>query len=142
MTVLRFGLTPKMKPVSPRRAAVVAGLDIGTSKVVFKFLPDAAAAVAALKAGDVQVLAGISPTALSAVRESSNIRVISQRSWGFEAIVFNIGNSNGVGNLPYANVGTIWSTRPNLRRAFEEAIDRNTLNRVLFGGAMSPAARR
>ncbi len=34
MTVLRFGLTPKMKPVSPRRAAVVAALDIGTSKVV------------------------------------------------------------------------------------------------------------
>jgi cell division protein FtsA len=34
MTVLRFGVTPKMKPVSPRRAAVVAGLDIGTSKVV------------------------------------------------------------------------------------------------------------
>ena len=34
MTVLRFGLTPKMKPVSPKRAAVVAGLDIGTSKVV------------------------------------------------------------------------------------------------------------
>jgi len=31
--VLRFGLTPKMKPVSPRRAAVVAGLDIGTSKI-------------------------------------------------------------------------------------------------------------
>jgi cell division protein FtsA len=33
MTVLRFSLTPKMKPVSPRRAAVVAGLDIGTSKI-------------------------------------------------------------------------------------------------------------
>jgi cell division protein FtsA len=34
MTVLRFGLTPKMKPVPPRRAAVVAALDVGTSKVV------------------------------------------------------------------------------------------------------------
>jgi cell division protein FtsA len=34
MTVLRFGLTPKMKPVSPKRAAVVAALDVGTSKVV------------------------------------------------------------------------------------------------------------
>jgi len=33
VTVLKFGFTPKMKPVSPRRAAVVAGLDIGTSKV-------------------------------------------------------------------------------------------------------------
>jgi cell division protein FtsA len=30
----RIGLTPKMKPVSPRRSAVVAGLDIGTSKIV------------------------------------------------------------------------------------------------------------
>ena len=34
MTVLRFGVTPKMKPVSPKRACVVAGLDIGTSKIV------------------------------------------------------------------------------------------------------------
>ena len=34
MTVLRFGLTPKMKPVSPRRAAAVAALDVGTSKIV------------------------------------------------------------------------------------------------------------
>ena len=34
MKVLHFGLTPKMKPVAPTRAAVVAALDIGTSKVV------------------------------------------------------------------------------------------------------------
>jgi cell division protein FtsA len=34
MSVLHFGLTPKMKPVSPRKSAVVAALDIGTSKVV------------------------------------------------------------------------------------------------------------
>jgi len=33
LTVLRFALTPKMKPVSPRRSAIVAGLDIGTSKI-------------------------------------------------------------------------------------------------------------
>ncbi len=34
MSVLKFGLTPKMKPVSPKRSAVVAALDIGTSKIV------------------------------------------------------------------------------------------------------------
>ena len=28
------GLTPKMRPVSPRRSAIVAGLDVGTSKAV------------------------------------------------------------------------------------------------------------
>jgi cell division protein FtsA len=31
---LRDGMTPKMKPISPRRSALVAGLDIGTSKIV------------------------------------------------------------------------------------------------------------
>jgi cell division protein FtsA len=31
---LRDGFTPKMRPVSPRRSAIVAALDIGTSKVV------------------------------------------------------------------------------------------------------------
>jgi cell division protein FtsA len=30
---IRDGFTPKMKPVSPRRTAIVAALDIGTSKV-------------------------------------------------------------------------------------------------------------
>ena len=30
----RDGVTPKMKPVSPRRSAIVAALDIGTSKIV------------------------------------------------------------------------------------------------------------
>ena len=33
MSVLHYGLTPKMKPVSPRRSALVAALDIGSSKI-------------------------------------------------------------------------------------------------------------
>jgi len=33
MSVLQYGLTPKMKPLSPRRAALVVALDIGTSKI-------------------------------------------------------------------------------------------------------------
>jgi cell division protein FtsA len=33
MNPLHYGLTPKMKPVSPKRSALVAALDIGTSKI-------------------------------------------------------------------------------------------------------------
>src|SRR5271154_254664 len=33
MTALHYGLTPKMKPISPHRSAVVAALDIGSSKI-------------------------------------------------------------------------------------------------------------
>src|SRR5215469_12191561 len=34
MNTLRYGLTPKMKPISPRKSALVAALDVGSSKVV------------------------------------------------------------------------------------------------------------
>ena len=33
MNTLHYGLTPKMKPISPHRSAVVAALDIGSSKI-------------------------------------------------------------------------------------------------------------
>src|SRR5580658_1935085 len=33
MNALHYGLTPKMKPISPRRSGLVAALDIGSSKV-------------------------------------------------------------------------------------------------------------
>jgi cell division protein FtsA len=33
MNFLRHGLTPKMKPLSPKRTALVAAIDIGTSKI-------------------------------------------------------------------------------------------------------------
>ena len=33
MSPLNYGLTPKMKPLSPRRSALVVSLDIGTSKI-------------------------------------------------------------------------------------------------------------
>jgi cell division protein FtsA len=33
VSALQYGLTPKMKPISPRRSALVAALDVGSSKV-------------------------------------------------------------------------------------------------------------
>jgi len=33
MSSLHYGVTPKMKPVSAKRSAVVAALDVGTSKI-------------------------------------------------------------------------------------------------------------
>jgi cell division protein FtsA len=34
MSTLHYGLTPKMRPISPRRSALIAALDIGSSKIV------------------------------------------------------------------------------------------------------------
>ena len=108
-------------------------------KIVFKPMPDAAAAAAALKAGDIQVLDEVS-TDRAAGRpgrpEPAGAHGAAARLAG---IVINIGNKNGVGNLPYANVGTPLASSAKLRQAFEEAIDRNALNKVVFGGLDQPS---
>ena len=71
---------------------------------------------------------------LAGVQQTSSLRVLQAPQLGWRGISINIGNKNGVGNLPYANVGTPLASSAKLRQAFEEAIDRNTLNRVVFGG--------
>lgn len=68
--VVRFGLTPKMKPVSPKRSAVVAALDVGTSKIVCmiaKMQPQAPQDVLRRRSHGVRVL-GFSHTAASGVK--------------------------------------------------------------------------
>ena len=78
MTVLRFGLTPKMKPVSPRKAAIVAGLDIGTSKIVCiiaRLEPQAPQDVLRRRSHGVRVL-GFAHTAASGVKAGSVVDLV------------------------------------------------------------------
>jgi peptide/nickel transport system substrate-binding protein len=112
--------------------------DVHFDKIVYRVLTDAAAAAAALKAGDIHALDSVSPTELPGVEDTSSLRVMRQNTLGFVSITINLGNKNGVGNLPYSNVGTPLASSAKLRQAFEEAIDRNTLGRVVFGGLVQP----
>jgi peptide/nickel transport system substrate-binding protein len=113
--------------------------DIFLDKIVYKPFVDTSAAVAALEAGDVQAIDNLSPTELDAVRESSSLRVIKAPQLGWAGVVINIGNKNGSINLPYQNVGTPLAQSPLLRQAFEEAIDRQALNKVVFGALYVPS---
>lgn len=112
--------------------------DVHLDKVVFKSEPDATAAVAALKAGDLQALDSVPSTALPAIEGTRSLQKLQTKSLGFESVFVNMGNAHGVGKLPYAPVSTELSSSPELRHAFEEAIDRNTLSRVVFGGHVQP----
>jgi peptide/nickel transport system substrate-binding protein len=107
-------------------------------KIVFKVASDGAAAAAALKAGDLQALDSISATELPNLMQTSSLRVIQASGLGYQGVYVNIGNKNGVGNLPYSNVDTPLASSAKLRKAFEEAIDRTTLARVIFGGNVKP----
>jgi peptide/nickel transport system substrate-binding protein len=107
-------------------------------KIVFKVENDAAAAVAALRAGDIQMLDSVDPTELSALAADPDVHLIKQDSLGWHGISVNIGNKNGVGNLPYTNPGSPLASSANLRQAFEEAIDRTAYVKVLDDGAAVP----
>jgi peptide/nickel transport system substrate-binding protein len=106
-------------------------------KIVYRVLSPSSKAVA-LKAGDVQAVDSLQTTDLDGVRQSSNLQLMQIAELGWRGIAFNIGNRGGIGDLPYVNVGTAFASSAKLRQAFEEAIDRNALNRVVWGGLYQP----
>ncbi|HVZ51752.1 MAG TPA: cell division protein FtsA [Pseudolabrys sp.] len=76
--IVRFGLTPKMKPVSPKRAAVVAGLDIGTSKIVCmiaRLVPQAPQDVLRRRSHGVRIL-GFAHTKASGMKAGSVVDLV------------------------------------------------------------------
>jgi len=88
VTVIHFGLTPKMKPVSPRRAAVVAALDVGTSKVVCliaRLEPQGPQEVLRRRSHGVRVL-GFSHTAASGMKAGSVVDLVEAEEMIRQAI--------------------------------------------------------
>lgn len=110
--------------------------DVHLDKIVFTAEASDLAAASALEAGDVQALDQVPQDVLKSV-EQNGFRVLGHLSIGFHFIGINVGNANGE-NSPYSSPGTPIASSPLLREAFELAIDRKTLDRVVFGGLNVP----
>jgi peptide/nickel transport system substrate-binding protein len=110
--------------------------NVHLDKIVFKVENDAAAAAAALKAGDLQALDGIASTELQGIQQTASLRIIKETGLGYQGITLNLGNKNGL-LKGYSSVGTP-ITNDKLREAFEMAIDRKAMNKVVFGGTVLP----
>jgi peptide/nickel transport system substrate-binding protein len=109
------------------------------NKIVFRIINEPTAAAAALRAHDVDVLDRIGPTVLPSIRSDRSLHVIQATSIGYQGITINIGNKNGLLKLPYSqNVGTALSSNNAIRQAFELAIDRDRLNKVVWQGTVKP----
>jgi peptide/nickel transport system substrate-binding protein len=111
--------------------------DVHLDKLVFQYESSDIAAAAALESGDIQVLDQVPRDELKSV-EDNGFRVTGSLAFGGWRIGINIGNVNGVNNLPYSAPSSPIGSSPKLREAFEMAIDRKTLNRVVFGGTNEP----
>jgi peptide/nickel transport system substrate-binding protein len=108
------------------------------AKIVFKIYNDTTAAAQALKAGTVQAIDAVAPTDVPSIKADSSLQTLRAAGLGYGGITINIGNKNGLLKLPYQNVGTDLASSPKLRQAFEMAINRSTLNKVVFSGTVLP----
>ena len=86
--MIQFGLTPKMKPVSPKRAAVVAALDVGTSKIaclIARLEPQGPQEVLRRRSHGVRVL-GFSHTAASGMKAGTVVDLVEAEEMIRQAI--------------------------------------------------------
>jgi peptide/nickel transport system substrate-binding protein len=105
--------------------------------IVWKIMTEPSSRTAAMRAGDIQVEDRIQSTDVPTLRKATNVNVVKSVTIGYQGITFNIGNKNGVGK-PYANVGTPIAKSQDIRTAFDLALDRTTINKVVFGGLEAP----
>jgi cell division protein FtsA len=82
MSPLNYGLTPKMKPLAPRRAALVVALDVGTSKItclIARLRPQAAQDVLRRRSHSVEVV-GFSHTESFGMK-AGNVVDLAEAEW-------------------------------------------------------------
>jgi len=108
------------------------------ASIVFRIMTDPSARSQALRAGDIQVEDRIQSTDVPTLRKAAALTVLKVPTIGYQGLTINVGNKNGLLKLPYQNVGTPLARSQFLRTAFDLALDRDTINKVVFNGLNLP----
>jgi len=107
------------------------------AQIVFRILTDPNARTQNLRSGDIQVLDRAQSTDVPTLKNDKTVSVIKTPTIGYQGITLNIGNKNGL-LKGYSNVGTPIAKSLNVRTAFDLALDRTTINNVVFSGLNLP----
>jgi peptide/nickel transport system substrate-binding protein len=95
-------------------------------RVVFLPIPDASVRLANLQSGDLDIVDRPAPTDLEAIRADTRLELPTVPSLGYQGITINLNNPEPRDHPLSADV--------RVREALDLAIDRNTLNQVVFDG--------
>jgi peptide/nickel transport system substrate-binding protein len=113
--------------------------NVHLNTIVFKIFNDPNAQTQNLLSGGVDASDSIQATDIAKVRKTSSLRIVTTPGIGYDAITINIGNKFGLrSGKPFQNVGTALAAHPGLREAFEDALDRTVLNKVVLNGTAHP----
>ena len=99
---------------------------INLAQVVFLPIPDTSVRLANLQSGDLQMIERPAPTDLETIRSDPNLTLPSAPSLGYQGLTINLSNPKPL--------GTPLASSPQVREAFELALDRNVINQAVFNG--------
>ncbi|MBY0337716.1 MAG: ABC transporter substrate-binding protein [Acetobacteraceae bacterium] len=106
---------------------------IHLNRITYLPIPDSTVRLANLQSGALELVQTIDPDDVPAVRRNSRLRLSVGDELGYQSIAYNMGNGpRGQGPL---------GQDVRIRTAFELAIDRDALNRVVYEGMYVPTAQ-
>lgn len=106
-------------------------------KIIYKIIVDPNVRAANLRSGDSQIADQMATTTVASIQKDPNLRVVSGGGLGYGGFHINIGNAHGATEKA-GPVNTPLGKSPQLRQAFELAIDRNAINKAVFNGLYEP----
>jgi peptide/nickel transport system substrate-binding protein len=116
---------------------------VSLDKISYRIITDASIRAANLRSGDVQVADSLSAQDVPTLSKESALTVLRSQSLGYQGVTFNVGNVEGVG-APAKTIDKPHAKDPKVRQAFEYAVDRAGLVKVIFNDlntvACSPIA--
>lgn len=107
--------------------------NIHIDRVVLTPIPDGTVRVANLRAGQLDMIERVSPQDLGVLREDPNIETTSIPELGYQVLTFNVGNGDKADNPMGTDI--------RLREAFDAAIDRSVITKVVFQDEYLPGSQ-
>jgi len=107
-------------------------------KLTFKIIVESSARAANLRSGDVNVIDRLEPTDLPAIKKDSKLQTLAVTSLGYQGLTVNVGNKDGLGKPPKP-LNTPLAKDPKLREAFDAALDRKGIAKIVFDNGVDPA---
>lgn len=111
--------------------------EVNLDRIVYRIIVDSNVRLSNLRSGDVHMAERLAPTDIASIEGDDTIQLVEATSIGYQGVDINIGNRDGLGK-PHEAPDTPLAQNADLREAFEMAIDRDTINEVVYDGRVSP----
>ena len=111
---------------------------VNLDKVTFSIIDQGPVRAANLRSGEVDIAERLDTTSLEQVESDKNLRLYEATSIGYQGISINVGNVNGI-DKPFGERDAPIASDPRIREAFEMALDRDAINKVVFNGRFEPS---